>query len=169
MDWYTPMFNNSRLALYLGTQYGEILTLQRILGDRDIPYIEYFSMGGTGLGQINVTPLRGYEDRGVGPLDALGQVVSGRIMEKQVAELRFNVSLNPIPIFLLTFAEAGNVWNDLKGTSLFDLKRSAGFGARLQIPPIGLLGFDYGYGFDDPTRSGIPSGWHFHFQFGRGF
>jgi len=126
-------------------------------------------MGGTGLGQINVTPLRGYEDRGVGPLDATGAILSGRIMEKQVAELRFNVSLNPIPIYLLAFAEGGNVWSDLKSTSLFNLDRSAGFGTRLQIPPIGLLGFDYGYGFDDPTRSGNPSGWHFHFQFGRGF
>ena len=169
LDWYTPILNNSRLALYLGSQFGEILTLKKALAPGDVPYIEYFSMGGTGLGQINVTPLRGYEDRGVGPLDATGAILSGRIMEKQVAELRFNVSLNPIPIYLLAFAEGGNVWSDLKSTSLFNLDRSAGFGTRLQIPPIGLLGFDYGYGFDDPTRSGNPSGWHFHFQFGRGF
>ena len=169
LDWYTPILNNSRLALYLGTQYGEILTLQKIVGDRDIPYIEYFSMGGTGLGQINVTPLRGYEDRGVGPLNSANQVLSGLVMEKHVAEVRFNVSLNPIPIYLLSFAEGGNVWSDVKSTELFSLNRSAGFGARLLINPIGLLGFDYGYGFDDPSRTGNPSGWHFHFQFGRGF
>ena len=169
LDWYVPILNSSKVALYLGTQYGEILTLKHVLGPGDVPYIEYFSMGGTGLGQINVTPLRGYDDRAVGPLDATGAIESGRIMEKQTAELRYNVSLNPIPIYLLTFAEGGNVWSDLKTTSLLNLDRSAGFGARLQINPIGLLGFDYGYGFDDPSRTGNPSGWHFHFQFGRSF
>ena len=169
VDWYTPILNTSRLALYLGTQYGEILTLQSKVKERDIPYIEYFSMGGTGLGQINVTPLRGYEDRGVGPLNSSDEVVSGKVMERHVAEIRFNVSLNPIPIYLLTFAEAGNVWDEVKNTDLFDLRRSAGFGARLLINPIGLLGFDYGYGFDDPLGKGVPAGWHFHFQFGRGF
>lgn len=169
LDWYIPIFNSSKLALYLGNQFGEILTLRKVLEPADVPYIEYFSMGGTGLGQINVTPLRGYEDRGVGPLNASGQILSGRIEEKHTAELRFNVSLNPIPIYLLTFAEGGNVWADLKTTELFNLDRSAGIGARLLINPIGLIGFDYGYGFDDPTRSGSPSGWHFHFQFGKGF
>ena len=126
-------------------------------------------MGGTGLGQINVTPLRGYGDRGIGPLNSLNQVLSGLVMEKHTAELRFNVSMNPIPIYLLSFAEAGNVWSDVKSTELFDLNRSAGVGARIMIQPIGLLGFDYGYGFDDPTKTGSPSGWHFHFQFGKGF
>jgi outer membrane protein insertion porin family len=118
---------------------------------------------------VSTTPLRGYEDRGVGPLTASKQVLPGLVMEKQIAELRFNVSLNPVPIYLLAFAEGGNVWSDIKTTELFDLKRSAGFGARLLINPIGLLGFDYGYGFDDANGDGKPDGWHFHFQFGKGF
>jgi len=46
---------------------------------------------------------------------------------KQIAELRFNVSLNPVPIYLLAFAEAGNVWKDINTTELFDLKRSGRF------------------------------------------
>jgi outer membrane protein insertion porin family len=51
-----------------------------------------------------------------------------------------------------------------------DLKRSAGFGVRLLVNPIGLLGFDYGYGFDDVfPKDGQPDGWRFHFQFGRSF
>ncbi|MGA9406907.1 MAG: outer membrane protein assembly factor BamA [Bacteroidota bacterium] len=169
LDWYTPILNSSRLALYLGTLYGEIVTLQKTVGPSDIPYIEYFSMGGTGLGQINVTPLRGYADRGVGPINSANQILSGLVEEKHTAELRFNVSMNPIPIYLLSFAEAGNVWNDVKSTELFSLDRAAGVGARIMINPIGLLGFDYGYGFDDPTKTGSPSGWHFHFQFGKGF
>ena len=91
-------------------------------------------------------------------------------MAKHTAELRYAVSLNPIPIFLLTFAEAGNVWINLSRTDYFDLRQSAGFGARLQIQPIGLLGFDYAYGFDDVfPRDGSPDGWIFHFQFGSTF
>ena len=76
----------------------------------------------------------------------------------------------PFPIYLLAFAEGGNVFPTMSQANFFDLKRSAGFGARLQINPIGLIGFDYGYGFDDVfPRDGRPDGWHFHFQFGRGF
>ena len=166
IDWYTPVLNSSRVALYFGTQLGGVF---RWRGSSYIPPIEMFYMGGTGLGMVSTTPLRGYEDRGVGPLTASKQVLPGLVMEKQIAELRFNVSLNPVPIYLLAFAEGGNVWSDIKTTELFDLKRSAGFGARLLINPIGLLGFDYGYGFDDANGDGKPDGWHFHFQFGKGF
>ncbi len=128
-------------------------------------------MGGTGLGSIYATtPLRGYEDRSIGPTNTLGQIIGGRTLSKYTAELRFAVSINPIPVYLLAFAEAGNVWHSLQVTDPFDLRRSAGIGARLLINPIGLIGFDYGYGFDHVlSKDGKPDGWHFHFQFGRGF
>ena len=91
-------------------------------------------------------------------------------MTKQTMELRFALAINPIPIYVLGFAEGGNVYESLSKADFFDLKRSAGLGARLQINPIGLLGFDYGYGFDDvEPRDGKPDGWRFHFVFGRGF
>lgn len=161
-DWYVPIFNSTRFALYLGTQFAAIFPLKK---SSYIPPIETFYMGGTGLGQIATTPLRGYDDGSVGD-----QTVYHTTMAKHTAELRFNVALNPIPIYFLVFAEAGNVWENFGKTDPFDLKRSAGFGARLLINPIGLLGFDYGYGFDDPIPGGVtPSGWKFHFQFGRGF
>jgi outer membrane protein insertion porin family len=71
---------------------------------------------------------------------------------------------------VLGFAEGGNVFESMSKADFFDLKRSAGFGARLQIMPIGLIGFDYGYGFDDVfPLDGKPDGWHFHFVFGKGF
>jgi outer membrane protein insertion porin family len=79
--------------------------------------------------------------------------------------------MDPIPIHLLAFTEAGNVWKDLRHTDPFSLYRSAGVGVRLLINPIGLVGFDYGYGFDNPESVpgfGKASGWQFHFQFGRG-
>jgi outer membrane protein insertion porin family len=166
-DWYIPVFNSSRVALYFGTQYGAIFPYKK---NSYIPYIETFYMGGTGLGQIATTPLRGYEDRSIGPVNVNGQYIPAHAMAKHTLELRFNVALNPIPIYFLAFAEAGNTWENLSKSEMFDLKRSAGLGARLLINPIGLLGFDYGYGYDN-IAAGIksPAGWKFHFQFGRGF
>ncbi|HEX9006082.1 MAG TPA: outer membrane protein assembly factor BamA [Bacteroidota bacterium] len=166
-DWYVPLFNSSRLALYFSSLYGVIDPIGG--GTGNISPIDLFSMGGTGLGYINTTPLRGYEDQSIGPR-VNGSVVAGRAETKQTLELRFAVSINPIPIYLLSFAEGGNVFETSAKTNFFDLKRSAGVGARIQINPIGLIGFDYGYGFDDVApKDGKPDGWHFHFVFGRGF
>jgi outer membrane protein insertion porin family len=72
-----------------------------------------------------------------------------------------------MPIYFITFAEAGNVWDNLTRTDPFDLKRSAGVGMRIMLQPIGLIGFDYGYGFDPVRAVGQKSGWQFHVQFGR--
>ena len=166
-DWYTPLFGSQRFVLYTSTQFGYIDAFE---ATSRIPPTELFLMGGTAIGVIGIVPLRGYEDQEVGPRDALGRTLAGRVMAKHTAELRYAVSLQPIPIFLLMFAEAGNVWEKVGRTDYFDLRESAGFGARLQIQPIGLLGFDYAYGFDDVFPvDGQPDGWRFHFQFGRTF
>jgi outer membrane protein insertion porin family len=172
-DWYVPMFGTNRVALYLSSQYGYIGGFKN---DSKIPSVDLFFMGGTAIGGYFVTtPLRGYDDQSVGPRNILtNQVTGGKAMTKQTAELRFAVALSPIPIYLLGFAEGGNVYESISKADFFKLNRSAGFGARLQIPPIGLIGFDYGYGFDDVTGpsgvpDGKPDGWHFHFVFGRGF
>lgn len=166
-DWYVPMFGTSRIAFYLSLQYGY---LSEFFEGGAIPPIELFFMGGTGLGFISTTPLRGYEDQSVGPRDARNNFIGGRAMTKQTAELRLAIALNPIPIYILGFVEGGNVYESFSKADFFDLKRSAGFGARLQINPIGLIGFDYGFGFDDVfPRDGEPDGWRFHFVFGRGF
>ena len=69
----------------------------------------------------------------------------------------------------LAFAEAGNVWGDIKKTDPFDLRRSVGFGTRLLLPAVGLVGFDFGYGFDRLVEDKQEPKWLFHFQFGRGF
>ena len=64
-------------------------------------------------------------------------------------ELRYPVSLNPsATIYLLSFLEAGNSWNDYKKYNPFKVKRSAGLGVRIFLPMFGLLGLDYGFGFD---------------------
>jgi len=166
-DWYTPVSTSGRLVLAISSSLGYV---DGIGSDPKIPFLEYFFMGGTGIGYANTTPLRGYEDRMVGPVDNAGQSLGGLVLSKHTAELRLAVTLNPIPIYILSFAEGGNIYSDFQHANFLDLKRSYGFGARLQIQPIGMIGFDYGYGADDVyPKDGLPDGWHFHFQFGRGF
>ena len=170
-EWYMPLFNSSRVALYLASQFGYVGVFDEVDVDR-IPPTDRFFMGGTGLGYIATTPLRGYEDRSIGPKTSILNMDSfgGRAMSRQTLELRLALAINPIPIYLLGFAEGGNVWETIGKADFFDLKRSAGVGARLQINPIGLIGFDYGFGFDDVyPKDGKPDGWKFHFVFGRGF
>ena len=129
---------------------------------------EYYYMGGNGL-VIATTPLRGYDDQTVGPRNSVGNVIGGRVMSRYTVELRFAVTLEPIPLYLLAFAEAGNVWKDINTTDPFDLRRSAGIGARILINPLGLIGFDLGYGFDRILVENKEPAWLFHFQFGKGF
>jgi outer membrane protein insertion porin family len=166
-DWYVPLFGSSRLTLFLSSSYGYVAPFYK---GGTIQPVDLFFMGGTGLGYISTTPLRGYDDQSVGPRNASGNITGGRAMTKQTAELRFGVAMSPIPIYILGFAEGGNVYESFARADFFNLKRSIGFGARLQIQPIGLIGFDYGYGFDDVyPLDGKPDGWRFHFVFGRGY
>jgi len=149
-----------RLVMYLNTEFGSVGRI----GNRPngvIPLIQYYAMGGNGIAGINVIPLRGYSDRSVG-------VPGNNNLSyfRQTAELRFALSLNPMPIYILAFAEAGNAWPRLRDADLFTLKRSAGVGMRILLNPIGLIGFDYGYGFDTDNLTGNRSGWNFHIQFG---
>ena len=165
-EWYRRLFNSNRVALYTMANVGY---LDEIVRGTNIQPFEFFYMGGNGL-VIATTALRGYDDRTVGPRDpTTGFVVGGRVMAKFGAELRVAVTLEPIPLYLLMFAEAGNVFENFQKTDIFDLRRSVGFGARLLINPIGLIGFDLGYGFDRLMTEGREPEWLFHFQFGKGF
>ena len=165
-EWYRRLFNSNRIALYTIADVGY---LDEIEVGTNIQPFEYYYMGGNGL-IIATTSLRGYDDRTVGPKNpSTGQVIGGRVMAKFGAELRFAVTLEPIPLYLLAFAEAGNVFENFQKTDIFDLRRSVGFGARILINPIGLIGFDLGYGFDRKITDGEDPSWLFHFQFGRGF
>jgi outer membrane protein insertion porin family len=151
---------NDRMVLYLSTNLGYITGFK---SDTMISPIELFSMGGNGLSGFGVTPLRGYEDQSIGPYGG------GKVLARHIAELRFAVSLDPMPVYFYLFAEAGNVWGDLKNSDPFDLKRSAGLGVQLMMMPIGVIGFSYGYGFD-PIRGGTePAGWKFLFHLGQQF
>jgi len=165
IEWYKRIFNSNRFVFYTSADFGYI---DELVKNTPIQPFEYFFMGGNGL-IISTFPLRGYEDRSVGPKNSAGQVIGGRVMSKLDAELRFAVTLEPIPLYLLTFAEAGNVFESFEKTDIFDMRRSVGVGARILINPIGLIGFDFGYGFDRKIVDGHDPEWLFHFQFGKGF
>jgi len=168
-EFFTPMATiggQSKLVLYTIADYGY---MKGFTNNSVIQPLNYFFMGGNGLTGIPTVPLRGYTDQAVGPTNSSGTTTGGLIYEKYGMELRFAVSMDPVPIYVLGFAEAGNVWTDIRGVDPFGLKRAMGVGARLLINPIGLLGFDEGYGFDPVGNSTTPSGWNFAFQFGKGF
>lgn len=165
LEWYRRLFNSSKLTLHFASSYG---MLYEIVDGTPIQPFEFYYMGGNGL-VIATEPLRGYDDRSIGPKNSSGQIIGGRISARSTLELRFAVTLNPMPLYLLAFAEAGNVWRNMKDVNLFDLRRAVGVGARILINPIGLIGFDLGYGFDRKAVSGNDPAWIFHFQFGRGF
>jgi len=164
-ETYTELWKNKKLVLYTNFNFSFIRTIG---DDRYVPPTEYFYMGGNGLA-YNTIALRGYDDRTVGPKNQYGGAIGGKVAVKYSGELRYPLSLDPFPIFVLAFAEAGNVWADINKTDPFDLNRSVGFGVRLFLPAVGLIGFDFGYGFDRIKVQNLDPKWLFHFQFGRGF
>ena len=164
-EWYKRVTASNRFVFYTSADLGY---LEELVPNTPIQPFEYFYMGGNGL-VIATTPLRGYDDRTVGPKNIYGDVSDGKIMLKYTAEFRFAVTLEPMPLYLLAFAEAGNVFSNLNSADVFNLRRSVGVGARILINPIGLIGFDLGYGFDRKSVDGKDPAWLFHFQFGRGF
>jgi len=159
-DWHFPAFWN--FVLYTSAQAGFISGFSK---GSQIPPFEYFYMGGAGLSQS--IPLRGYDD----PL-AGGTIggEGGKTMLKYSTELRFPIVPNPT-IFGLLFAEAGNTWLTFRETDPFNLRRSVGLGVRIFMPMIGIIGFDYAYGFDnlDPATGLRKGQWKPHFVFGRPF
>jgi outer membrane protein insertion porin family len=165
-SWYLPMSRN--LVLNLSTQHGYLAPFTK--GDY-IPYTDYFYMGGSGMSSLPTIPLRGYSDRSLGSLfDGETDLYGGRIYSKFTSELRYPLTLSPTAsIYALVFAEAGNLWKDTASVKFSDLKKSAGVGLRLYLPIIGLVGIDYGYGFDgvvsDTTKK--KQGWSFTFSFGQ--
>jgi outer membrane protein insertion porin family len=159
-EWYMPLPFN--FVLYSHNKFGLIETLK---SNSQILYGEYFYIGGSGLGFAE--GLRGYDDGQVGPITATGSPLGGTSMVKNSLELRFQIAPNPM-IFGLLFAEAGNAWEKLSETNPFELRRSMGAGVRLFMPMIGIIGIDFGYGFDYYDVYGNRSGqWKVHFKFGR--
>ncbi|HBX53625.1 MAG: outer membrane protein assembly factor BamA [Bacteroidetes bacterium RIFOXYA12_FULL_35_11] len=130
---------------------------------------EGFTVGGDGLSGYNlygrdVVSLRGYDNGSLTPDQG------GNLYNKLTMELRYPLTLNPnATLYALTFLEGGNCWYDFKNYNPFDIKRSAGIGIRIFLPMIGMLGVDWGWGFDDiPGKIGGNKS-QFHFVLGQQF
>ncbi len=162
-EWFSPLIG----SLVLHSNF-EIGLIRGYGGKARIPYLERFFMGGEGL--TRSIPLRGYDDPLSNSVSDPRLRIGGETMMKYSFEVRLPVSPNPT-IFALTFLEAGNTWESLERTNFGNLRRSVGFGARIHMPLIGILGFDYAYGFDnvDPITGERFGKWKPHFVFGRSF
>lgn len=162
-EYFMPTFI-PKLVLLTRAQAGY---MDKLTKSSRIPYLEYFFMGGSGLSRS--VPLRGYDDPLAGGGYYSYEYDGGKTMFKTTLELRFPIIANPT-MYGLFFAEAGNTWKDLGHTDPFDLRRSVGVGARIFMPMIGMIGFDYAYGFDYINQQGERVGhWKPHFVFGKSF
>jgi len=130
---------------------------------------ETYTMGGDGLSGasmrtygIDMIPMRGYASNAISR--------GANLYSKYIAELRYPVTQSQsATIYGLVFAEAGNAWTEFNEYDPFSLKRSAGVGIRLFLPMLGLVGFDYGYGFDIPLNEKTGGGWQPHVILGQQF
>ena len=178
-DWYTTLVGSADKTLVLRTnaEFGFLGNYNSAVGN--VPF-ERFFVGGDGLNNFtldgrDIVQLRGYENQTVTAIDPLtGQQEGALIYNKFSMELRYPLTLKPsASIFGLAFLEAGNSFNNFQEFNPFQLKRSAGVGLRIFMPAFGLLGIDFGYGFDEDLRlqsiGNGPSGWQTHFIIGQQF
>ena len=138
---------------------------------------EGFRVGGDGMSGYDtygseIISLRGYENYSLTPqatssYSETGNYYAGNVYDKFTVELRYPVILQPqSTIYALLFLEGGNCWSDIRDFNPFQIRRSAGVGVRVFLPMIGLLGVDWGYGFDNHDGNG---GSQFHFVIGQQF
>lgn len=132
---------------------------------------ETFYMGGDGMSGYSsnyyseTIGLRGYDNGALTPYGHEGYAYS-----RMALELRYPLMLQgSTNIYALAFLEGGNAWTDVKKFNPFDMKRSAGFGVRIMLPMVGLMGIDWAYGFDKVFGSTAYGGGQFHFILGQEF
>ncbi|MEP6260019.1 MAG: outer membrane protein assembly factor BamA [Gillisia sp.] len=178
--WFTTLKNfggNSNLVLRTHAEYG---FLGAYNNERGIPPFERFFLGGDGLGAFSLDgretiALRGYPNQSVTPLDRTSisretNQDGAVIYNKYSLELRFPITLKPMAsIYALAFMEGGASYDNFRDFNPFQLNRSAGAGLRIFMPQFGLLGIDFGYGFDPVPGSVGPNGWETHFIIGQQF
>lgn len=144
--------------------------------------LKKFLVGGTQLQQrqsflYDNIDLRGYPGgtrQSIAPI-VNGQKVGGRMFSKYSMELRYPAIANEqLQVMPYAFVDAGNSYLDFNSFDPFKVKRSAGFGARLYLPVLGLVDLSYGYRLDgvdvtSRTSNVLPGNWEFLFNIGTPF
>lgn len=165
-NWYSTLVGD--LVLVSKYRFGFLGYYNKDLG---VTPFERFYVGGDGLsgyGSLDgreIIALRGYGNETITPEYFEKNGIGGTIYSRYTFELRFPLSLNPTStIYALAFVEGGNTWNKFTKFNPFKVYRSTGLGLRIFLPMFGILGLDYGYGFD--AVPGIPgaNGGQFHFS-----
>ena len=151
-------------------QFGYLGFFNRSLGYS--PF-EGFILGGDGMtgynryGQENIA-LRGYANSSITPL--VNGAYAGHVYDKFTLELRHPVIMEQqAQIYACLFLEGGNAWSDIKQFNPFAIKRAAGVGVKVMLPIVGILGIDWGYGFDPVVGNSEANGSNFAFTFGMQF
>jgi len=163
-EWYTKLAG--KLILKPTFEFG---FLGAYNNDRGVIPFERFFLGGDGLGTYSLDgreaiALRGY------PNQSLSSQDGGSIYNKFSLELRHPITLaQQTKIYALAFLEGGASYNNFDDFDPFAIKRSAGVGLRLFMPAFGLLGIDFGHGFDPLPGETVKSGWQTHFIIGQQF
>ena len=164
--WYTELYE--KFVLMTRVRFGYLGHYNHQIGPT--PFHRFY-LGGDGLSNYSLDSreligMRGYKNESLTP-GYYGTTTGGDIYSKYTLELRYPLSLNPqATIYALTFLEAGNCWLDFKNFDPFNVKRSAGLGVRIYLPMFGLLGLDWGYGFDNVYGVPDAGGSQFHFSIG---
>ncbi|KQC34489.1 membrane protein [Nonlabens sp. YIK11] len=165
--WYTQIYD--KLIMQTKSEFG---FLGAYNNDRGLVPFERFFVGGDGLGAFSldgrdIIRMRGYDN------SALTTSADGdTVYNKFSLEMRYPITLEQAAsIYVLTFAEAAGSYDTFRSYNPFDVERSAGAGLRVFMPAFGLLGIDFGYGFDPApiSNSTDPSGWNVHFIIGQQF
>jgi len=165
--FYTKL--HEKLVLMTRAQFGYLGNYNRNLGYS--PF-EGYVLGGDGMSGYNtygseIIGMRGYKNASLTPL--VNGAYAGNVYDKFTMELRVPVILEPqSTIFVLAFLEGGNAWSDIRDFNPFSIKRSAGVGVRVLLPIVGMLGIDWGYGFD-PVQGEKKGGGNIHFMIGQQF
>ncbi len=163
-QWFTRIVD--KLVLRPSVEFGYLGAYN---SDRGIVPFERFFLGGDGLGNFaldgrEIIALRGY------PNQSLSSQDGSSIYNKFSLELRYPITLGAqAKIYALAFLEGGNSYNAFREYNPFDIKRSAGLGVRIFMPAFGLLGIDFGHGFDPLPGLTVKNGWETHFIIGQRF
>lgn len=175
-EWFNRIWD--KLVLRTNIEFG---FLGAYNNERGVPPFERFFVGGDGLAGFamdgrEIIALRGYPNQSIIPRTRNSTAVEdfnngATIYNKYTLELRYPITLNPsASIYGLTFFEAGSTFDRFENFTPFELNRSAGAGLRIFMPQFGLLGIDFGYGFDPvPGTNSGANGWETHFIIGQQF
>ena len=166
---FTPLSADSKLVLMARAEFGYLGHYNKNVKS---PFESYY-MGGDGMSSYSsysteYVAMRGYQSGSLTPYDPATGRNMGYVYNKFSMELRYPIALEQnATIWALAFVEAGNCFADIRDYNPFNLKRSAGVGVRLFLPMFGLMGIDWGWGFDPINGSTQYGGSQFHFVLGQ--